>query len=225
MKKDRLVLRAAVALVALGGCSESVSGTDSGPRTDAFVAPGEDAFTPPTDAFIPPVDAFVPPGTDAAASARPVINELASDGDPDFVELYNPTSAPISLDGLVLADEDGLGTPPADATHRITFPVGTTIPSGGYVVIAMNVDPPMGSMETPVGPVSPCPVSGVPSCFQASFGIGRTMDVIAILASDDSEITRVDYAGMLMGAEQSYCRMPNGTGDFTTCTSSPGATN
>ncbi|GAB4199711.1 MAG: hypothetical protein OHK0013_10070 [Sandaracinaceae bacterium] len=38
-------------------------------------------------------------------------------------------------------------------------------------------------------------------------------------------LARVDYAGMPRGASQSYCRMPDGTGDFTTCVSSPGAAN
>ncbi|MFO0712796.1 MAG: DUF3419 family protein [Sandaracinus sp.] len=33
------------------------------------------------------------------------------------------------------------------------------------------------------------------------------------------------YAGDLMGADASYCRFPNATGDFTTCTSTPGTSN
>jgi hypothetical protein len=215
-----------IAWGALAGCSESVSGADSGGRPDAFV-PGapEDAFVA-DDAPPPPgADAFTPPPGDAGRAGALVINELAPDGDPDFVELYNPTSSPLTLEGLLLADEDGLGTPPADPTHRIVLPAGATLPSGGYAVIAMNVDPPMGATETPVGPVSPCPVAGVSACYQAAFGIGRTMDVIAVLAPDGTELARVDYAGTLTGSAQSFCRQPNGTGDFTTCTASPGAAN
>ena len=92
-------------------------------------------------------------------------------------------------------------------------------------MIAMNVDPPTGMTETPVGPVTPCPVDGVSSCFQTAFGVGRTMETIALLTSDGREVARADYTGDLRGAEQSYCRVPDGSGDFAPCTSSPGAAN
>jgi hypothetical protein len=191
-------------------------------RPDASSA--EDA--PGTDAFSPPgADAFVP-GADAASSGGGlVINELAPDGAPDFVELLNTGSTPVALGGHIFADADGTGPMP-DPTHRTVLPAGVIVPPGGYLVVAMNVDPPMGSTETPVGPVTPCPVAGVASCLQTSYGIGRTGETIVLFAPDGTtEIARVEYAGDLMGPTASYCRLPGGSGAFATCTSTPGAAN
>jgi hypothetical protein len=150
-------------------------------------------------AALPADDAFVAPGTDA----------FVAPGTDAFVPG---------------ADADGIATPP-DATHRTTLPALEVAP-GGYLVIAMNIDPPAGSTETPVGPVSPCPITGVDSCLQTSYGIGRTGDTIVLFAPDGStEIARVEYVGDLMGATQTHCRFPNATGDFTTCAATPGAAN
>jgi hypothetical protein len=208
----------------LGACAEAAP-TRSDAGRDAAALPADDAFVAPgTDAFVAPgTDAFVP-GADAHGAASLVLNELAPDGDPDFVELYNPTSTAVAVGGWVIADADGIATPP-DATHRTTLPALEVAP-GGYLVIAMNIDPPAGSTETPVGPVSPCPITGVDSCLQTSYGIGRTGDTIVLFAPDGStEIARVEYVGDLMGATQTHCRFPNATGDFTTCAATPGAAN
>lgn len=216
----------AAAACSLGACAEAApTRNDAARDPDAFVAPGVDAAVATVDAFVPPgVDAFAPPADAFSAGGVLVINELAPDGDPDFVELYNPTSASIAVGGWVIADADGVATPP-DATHRTTFPT-LDVPAGGYLVVAMNIDPPAGSTETPVGPVSPCPVAGVSSCLQTSYGIGRTGETIVLLAADGTtELARVVYAGDLMGATQSHCRFPNATGEFATCTSTPGAAN
>lgn len=217
--------RASQALVmcvlCLVACSEAspVGGTDAFRPPDAFSASDPDAFGP-ADAFVAPgTDAYTPPTTGGL-----VLNELASDGDPDFAELYNPTSAPISVNGMVFADADGIAVPP-DASHRTTLP-DVAVPAGGYLVLAMNIDPPMGATEPPVGPVTPCPVAGVASCLQTSYGIGRTGDTLVLFAPDGTtELARVEYTGDLTGATQSHCRIPNGTGDFVTCTSTPGMAN
>lgn len=208
MTKSPLTLLT-LSLVTLAACAEAAAPRDASGARDAALA--DDAATTATP------DAGV-------ITASVVVNELAPDGEPDFVELYNPGSVPLGLAGAELADADGLTDPP-DATHRITFPSGTTIPAGGYLVVAMNVDPPSGETETPVGPVTPCPIDGVASCLQAAFGIGRTSETIAVLASDGTELARADYEGDLMGAEQSSCRLPDGTGAFTTCAATPGAAN
>lgn len=47
---------------------------------------------------------------------------------PDLIELHNSGPTPISLDGMSLSDD------PANPT-RFVFPVGTTIASGGYLVL------------------------------------------------------------------------------------------
>jgi hypothetical protein len=65
-----------------------------------------------------------------------VINEInynaSLDFDPgDWVELYNPMDHPVNVSGWVFKDEDDL--------HTFTFPSGTEISSGGYIVIANDM--------------------------------------------------------------------------------------
>lgn len=211
MQKSMWIVGMALAQVA---CAEAAP-----TRRDA----GADAEA--VDAMSALVDAHMASDGASATGARVVISEVAPDGAPDFVELFNPSSTAFSLAGYFIVDADGLGDPPMDPTHRTLLPAGASIPPGGYVVIAMNVDPPAGMTETPVGPVSPCPVDGVSSCYQTAFGVGRTMETIALLTSDGREVARVDYTGDLRGAAQSYCRVPDATGDFATCVSTPGAMN
>lgn len=66
-------------------------------------------------------------GTGATSSVK--INEVESDsGTPgDWVELYNPGSAAVSLAGYLFKD--------ADDTHSYSIPAGTSIPAGGYFIL------------------------------------------------------------------------------------------
>ena len=67
-----------------------------------------------------------------------VINEVVSSnstslshpelGSPDWIELYNGTNATIDLSGFGLSDN-------VKEPHKWTFPEGTTIPAGGYLLI------------------------------------------------------------------------------------------
>lgn len=56
------------------------------------------------------------------------INEVESNGGTpgDWIELYNPTTAAVSIAGWALKDNDN--------TRTFQFPAGTTIPAGGYLV-------------------------------------------------------------------------------------------
>jgi Lamin Tail Domain len=56
------------------------------------------------------------------------INEVESNGGTpgDWIELYNPTAAAVSVAGWALKDNDN--------TRTFQFPAGTTIPAGGYLV-------------------------------------------------------------------------------------------
>ena len=57
------------------------------------------------------------------------INEIESSGGipGDWIELVNPTDAPLDVAGIVVKDDD-------DA-HAYAIPAGTTIPAGGYLVL------------------------------------------------------------------------------------------
>ncbi|HPD96002.1 MAG TPA: lamin tail domain-containing protein [Tenuifilaceae bacterium] len=57
-----------------------------------------------------------------------VINEIEGGGSPDYIELYNGTSADIDISGYKLYDSGGL-------TDAYTIPNGTTITAGGFYVL------------------------------------------------------------------------------------------
>jgi hypothetical protein len=61
--------------------------------------------------------------------ARIVINEVESNGDPvgDWIELYNPSSAPVDLGGHVVRDNDD--------SRGYVIPAGTQIPANGFLVV------------------------------------------------------------------------------------------
>lgn len=62
------------------------------------------------------------------ACGNPVrLNEVESDGDPDWIELANPTSDALDVSGIVVKDDDD--------THSYEIPAGTSIPAGGYLVL------------------------------------------------------------------------------------------
>jgi lamin tail-like protein len=62
------------------------------------------------------------------APAAIKINEIESSGGTpgDWVELFNPTGAPVDVSGWVVKDNDD--------THIYTFPNGTSIAAGGYLL-------------------------------------------------------------------------------------------
>lgn len=62
------------------------------------------------------------------ACGNPVrINEVESDGEPDWIELVNPTGAELDVSGIVVKDDDD--------THAYEIAAGTSIPANGYLVI------------------------------------------------------------------------------------------
>ena len=62
------------------------------------------------------------------APAAIVLNEVESNGGTpgDWAEFYNPTASAVDMSGWVMKDNDD--------THIYTFPAGTTIAAGGYLV-------------------------------------------------------------------------------------------
>ena len=86
----------------------------------------------------------ITPATKGAANAAGgtvlpiVMNEIFSRGiasDPDWIELYNPNSTPVTIGGYKLYDGGGnQGTKP-----KLEITAGTTIPANGYVVIVTDI--------------------------------------------------------------------------------------
>lgn len=64
---------------------------------------------------------------ECAAAPTVAINEVESDGEPDWVELANPTAAAIDVSGLIVKDDDDRNAYAIDA--------GTSIPAGGHLLL------------------------------------------------------------------------------------------
>jgi hypothetical protein len=90
-------------------------------------------------AIAPLVAALCVPGS------RPILGEIfydaaGDDGGYEFVEIFNPTSAPSTLAGATLQAGDGAG--PGRWTTRWTGAPGDTIPAGGrFVIGGVHVTP------------------------------------------------------------------------------------
>jgi len=57
------------------------------------------------------------------------INEINPTGDPDYLEIYNPGTESIDLEGFLIFD---------DPTDRYTIPAGIVVPAGGYTLFICN---------------------------------------------------------------------------------------
>ncbi len=82
-----------------------------------------------------PLFAFVLMQTGFAQS--PVINELYSRGiatEPDWIEIYNPTSTPIDITGYKIYDSGGQ----SGSKPKKEFPTGSTIPANGFLAITVD---------------------------------------------------------------------------------------
>ena len=142
----------------------------------------------------------------SSASALTVsINEVMADNRsavangasfPDYVELKNTTAAPISLTGWSLTDDT---LTPA----KYSFPAGTSIPAGGYLVVWCDSD-----LLAP----------GLHSGFKLG-GSGGT--VALYQGSTQSDV--VSYG--VQAVDFSIGRVVDGTGSFTLVTPSAGAAN
>lgn len=90
---------------------------------------------------LPAATQAAPPGSPRAASAFTdvVINEILAHTDPplqDSIELYNPLTVTVSLDGWFFNDQNN--PDPNDPTKWYRIPAGTTLAAGGYLVFAMD---------------------------------------------------------------------------------------
>ena len=134
----------------------------------------------------PPVDAL----SDEVARPIVAINEVESSGGVpgDWIELYNAGTAPADLSTWVIKDNDD--------THGYVLPAGTTLATGGSLVIE----------EAALG-----------------FGLGAAD---AVRLYDATGTNLVDSYAWTSHAATTYGRCPNGLGPFTTTlTATKGAAN
>jgi hypothetical protein len=145
-----------------------------------------------------------------------VVNELSATE--DWVELFNRGDAAADLSGLGLADQDTPGVP--KSADAITFPEGTMLAPGAYlfVLAKQNVDP---GEQTPQSTCAP----GSSPCFFAPFGLSDADGDAVFLLDGDTILDTAEYPSGAVGAEQTWCRLPNGTGAFEACAPTPSAEN
>ncbi|MBL8613416.1 MAG: lamin tail domain-containing protein [Myxococcales bacterium] len=111
---------------------------------DASVMPDEDAGKLPTsstedagkDSGAPKDAGSEAAPVDAGCTGKIVINELKNDGatgSDEYVELYNPTSCNVALNGFKLNYSSSAGSAPSTL---MTFTASHSIKAGGYFVAA-----------------------------------------------------------------------------------------
>ncbi len=116
-----------------------------------------------------------------------VMNEAYSRGDvdnPDWVEIYNPSSSEIDLTGYKIYDSGGQsGTKP-----KKEFPSGTIIPANGFYVIVVDDDDPSG------------------------FGLSSSGDEVWLETPDGTVIDNIAFGAL--DVTQSYGRKPDGSANL-----------
>jgi Lamin Tail Domain len=134
-----------------------------------------------------------------------VVNELFASGadaaDPDWVELKNVTGAALDVGGYQIRDNTV-----ADLT---SFPAGTTIEAGGYLVIYCD--------DLADGGVP----GGIHVPWKLSAGKG---DEVHLLNAAGTELDVATF-GEGIPADKSWGRLPDGTGTFVRTTPTKGASN
>jgi hypothetical protein len=123
-----------------------------------------------------------------------MMNEIYSRGVPgnlDWIELYNPSGVPISLDGYKIYDIGGQsGSKPKKA-----FPAGATIPANGYYVIVTDTASFSGDLS--------------------GFGLSSAGEQAWLENAAGTIIDNVTFLGM--DVTQTYGRIPNGGRTWQLC--------
>lgn len=134
-----------------------------------------------------------------------VVNEAFPGGpsaaEPDWIELKNVTGAAIDLTGYQIRDNA--------IADLYTFPAGTTIDAGGYLLIYCD--------DQADGGVA----GGVHVPWKLSAGNG---DEVHLLDPNGVELDMTSF-GVDVPADKSWGRLPDGTGSFLRTTPTPGAAN
>lgn len=212
------------ASVPSGDASASATTT----RPDGSTAPTTDGSTSPRDAE--PADVVVPgpdTGTDAGGcTGGLVINEVQTEGtggaDHEFVEVYNPNTCDVSLEGWTLKYSSSGGSTPSTfftggSTHKVL--------AKGYFVIACT--PFTGAKNATYSGGKLAADSGQVGLFDK---LGARVDAIGYgtIATADRVLTEGSPSPSPGGPPRSVQRTPNGADsnnnqtDFRAATATPG---
>ena len=114
------------------------------------------------------------------------INEIYSRGvttDPDWIEIYNASSFPVTLSGYKIYDAGGQ----SGSKPKMIIPAGSTVPAKGYFVIVTDI-------ATTVDP--------------SGFGLSSAGEEVWL--EDASGKVIDDVVFLAMDVTQSYSRIPDG---------------
>ena len=198
-----------LANLAVFGCAESTTTRPPGGETSSGSSSGGSSSSSTSSSS---------GQSSSGGTAKLVINELQTTTE-DWVEIINVGDGVADLSAMGLADQDTDGTP--KLAEAVRFIEGEKLVPGEYLVVVANVKNPNA------GPQGDCLQSGGPAtCYQAAWGIsGTNGDKIFLLSPTDEIIDSVVYPANAVLDGQSYCRLPNGAGDFQACTPTPGELN
>lgn len=143
----------------------------------------------PTIEDISPYDK--PGPEEVTGNAFVAVNEVvaaAADKGPDWVELYAYGTGIVDLSGWVLKDNNDL--------HTFTFPEGTVIESGGFLII---------EGEGGTGPLT------------LTYGFGKA-DSVRLYDPDGNLVDSTSWEAGQAPSGSSWGRYPDGTGEFMTLT-------
>jgi hypothetical protein len=195
----------------LVACSESGDNDDTGPSGSGAGSPSSSNVGASGSGASTSASSGAGGGTGGSVDIGDVvINEIQADGD-DWIELYNPGSAEVSLDGVQVVDSGR--DDPVDLT-------GATIAPGAYLFILAD----LGTEAMP-GPQTTCEPGPSP-CYHAVWGIGADGDTITLRGPDSATLLTQDYPdGLTVGADLAIGRLPNGEGEFAVTDPTPGTEN
>ncbi|QDG52342.1 lamin tail domain-containing protein [Persicimonas caeni] len=125
--------------------------------------------------------------TTAMPASPVVLNEITSDGD-DNIELVNTGETEVDISGWYVVDDAYDTATGEPADHRYDFADGTALAPGEYLVLVEADD--------------------------HQFGLGKE-DGVRLFDADDQLLDETAWPDL--AAEISWCRTPDGTGDFQEC--------
>lgn len=208
----RMLQKLSLLLLLAGvGCAGGNSGSttfDAGGRLDAATDSGIDGGSTESDS-----------GTDAGVDAGPqgtmAINEIQSAGT-DWIEVVNVSGGALDVSGWIITQADDAGDPEID--RGAVVPAGTALTAGQRIVVLND----MGGGE---GWQTECE-GLVDECLYADFGISASNgDTLFVLDADEEVMDEVLFEGGLEDAAQTFRRLPDGTGEFSAGTATPGTEN
>jgi len=148
------------------------------------------------------------------------VNELSGSGSSEWLELYNDGDRGVDLGlyGVTDTDED-TGLPRVDQAMR--FPEDTRLVAGSFLLVLLGKD---NSVPGPYTQEACLP--GVSAdCFYADFSISEARgEAVHLLTPEGDSVLDVRYPADLAfpaDSELTACRLPDGTGELTTCSATP----